>query len=77
MYKTLEVLEKAKENALYTDEDYEGVVEDNFTPEENQFYVILGDDNVYEIHGNLVEKLFQMTDFTKDESVKRFSRQLR
>ncbi|XMB66376.1 GTPase ObgE [Mycoplasmatota bacterium zrk1] len=77
LYKTLEVLERAKEVDLYSEEEFEGIVEYNFTKEDSTFSILLADDNVYEIHGDLVEKLFKMTDFSKDQSVKRFSRQLR
>ena len=35
------------------------------------------DDDVYELSGNKLKLIFERTDFTKDEAVKRFARQLR
>ena len=35
------------------------------------------DDGVFNITGVPLRKIFEMTDFTKDQSVKRFSRQMR
>ncbi len=55
----------------------EGIKEYTFTPETDSFEVVLGADNVYEVRGQQVEKLLQMTDFGKDLAVKRFARQLR
>ncbi len=77
LYKVLNVLEKAKQQSIYDDDNFENVVEYNFTKEESKFFVDLADDNVFEVRGEMVEKLLEMTDFTKDESVKRFARQLR
>ncbi|XMB87381.1 GTPase ObgE [Mycoplasmatota bacterium WC44] len=77
LYKTMETLENARKLDLYADEDFDGVVEYNFTPDEIKFNIVLADDNVFVVEGPMVEKLLKMTDFTKDQSVKRFSRQLR
>jgi len=77
LYKVLEELETAKEQDLYKDTDYEGVVDYTFNPSEDKFEISLADDGVYEVTGEIVEKLLQMTDFTKEQSVKRFARQLR
>ncbi|MFT4412781.1 GTPase ObgE [Fredinandcohnia humi] len=45
--------------------------------EENDFVISRESDGTFVISGDKVEKLFKMTDFTRDESVKRFARQLR
>ncbi|KGA98082.1 GTPase CgtA [Alkalihalobacillus alcalophilus ATCC 27647 = CGMCC 1.3604] len=44
---------------------------------EVSFIVSRGDDGAYELSGAELERLFKMTDFTHDESIKRFARQLR
>lgn len=77
LYKVSDELERAKEIEFLNQEEIEGVVEYNFTPEDKKFTIELGDDNVFEVRGDMVEKLLQMTDFTHDQSIKRFSRQLR
>jgi GTPase len=48
-----------------------------FTPPSEAFEIHLGPDNVYEVRGENVEKLMQMTDFAKPQNAKRFARQLR
>lgn len=77
LYKVADTLETAKQIDLYDEDDYEGVVEYNFTAEEKKFTIELDSDNVFVVKGEMVEKLFKMTDFSKDQSVKRFGRQLR
>lgn len=77
LYKTMDLLEKTKEIDLYGEEDYEQVVEYTYTPDEEVFTIVKADDGVYEVTGVPLRKIFDMTDFTKDQGVKRFSRQLR
>lgn len=45
--------------------------------EEKDFVITRESDGSFVISGERVEKLFKMTDFTRDESAKRFARQLR
>ncbi len=45
--------------------------------EEKPFSISRDRDGTFVISGKRVERLFQMTDFSRDESVRRFSRQLR
>ncbi|PWA10718.1 GTPase ObgE [Pueribacillus theae] len=45
--------------------------------EEKGFSITRADDGAFVISGPNVERLFKMTDFSRDESVRRFSRQLR
>ncbi len=44
---------------------------------EQDFIITRDPDGVFVLSGEKIEKLFKMTDFTHDESVRRFSRQLR
>ncbi|GAB4073309.1 GTPase ObgE [Barrientosiimonas marina] len=48
-----------------------------FEPEETPFEITRDSDGAFVLSGGRLEKLFKMTDFTKDEGVQRFSRQLR
>ncbi|QMS85797.1 GTPase ObgE [Candidatus Xianfuyuplasma coldseepsis] len=77
MYKTMDLLEQTKHIDLYNDADYDEVVEYTFTPDEEVFHIELEADGVYQVTGKPLRKIFEMTDFTKDQSVKRFSRILR
>ncbi len=77
LYKTMDLLEKTKATDLYNKEDYEEVVEYKFTPDEEVFKIHKGDDGVYDVTGVPLRKIFDMADFSKDQGIKRFSRQLR
>ncbi|WP_181349709.1 GTPase ObgE [Thalassobacillus sp. CUG 92003] len=41
------------------------------------FHITRADDGAYVVYGEKIEKLFKMTDLTHDESIQRFSRQMR
>lgn len=45
--------------------------------EQDEFFITRDPDGSYVVSGEKVERLFKMTDFSRDESVRRFSRQLR
>jgi len=45
--------------------------------DERQFYITRDPDGSFVLSGEGIEKLFKMTDFSRDESVHRFSRQMR
>lgn len=77
LYKTADLLEQTPRFDLYSEQDMDEVVEYTFTPDDKLFDVRLSEDNVYEVTGKGLEKMFLMTDFSKDQSVKRFARQLR
>ncbi len=77
LYKTMDLLEITKPFDLYEDSVYEDVVEYTFEADETLFEIKLADDGVYEVTGKPLRKIFDMTDFSKDQSVKRFSRILR
>jgi GTPase len=46
-------------------------------PDPRKYFISRDDDGAYVLTGNEIEKLFKMTDFSRDESIKRFARQLR
>lgn len=77
VYKTADLLDQTGRFDLYDETDYEEVVEYTFEKDEDIFDIKLADDGVYEVFGGPLRKIFDMTDFSKDQSVKRFSRQLR
>jgi len=45
--------------------------------EQDEFHITRDPDGTFVVSGEKIEKLFKMTDFSRDESVKRFARQLR
>ncbi|WLD92229.1 GTPase ObgE [Alkalihalobacillus sp. AL-G] len=45
--------------------------------EEQPFIITREDDGTFVVSGGKIERLFKMTDFSRDESVRRFSRQMR
>ncbi|AIO19188.1 GTPase ObgE [Candidatus Izimaplasma bacterium HR1] len=77
LYKTMDLLENTKRFDLYDDEDYDQVVEYTFEANEELFEIHKGDDGIFDVTGIPLRKMFDMTDFSKDQSVKRFSRILR
>ena len=77
LYKTADLLDDTKRFDLYEDDDFERVVEYTFEANEELFVITRSEDGVYDVTGGPLRKIFEMTDFTKDQSVKRFSRQLR
>lgn len=77
VYKSADLLDVTKRFDLYDDGDYDDVVEYIFEKDEIFFNVVLGEDGIYEVSGEPLKKLFNMTDFKRDQSVKRFARQLR
>ncbi|SFM05399.1 GTP-binding protein [Gracilibacillus orientalis] len=58
-------------------EDVEDRVVYRFEKEEKAFSITRDPDGAYVLYGEKIEKLFKMTEFSRDESVQRFSRQLR
>ncbi len=77
LYKAMDILEVTDEFLLYEDDNIEDIVEYSFTPEEASFRIVEAEDGVFEVKGEQVEKMLKMTDFTHDQSVKRFARQLK
>lgn len=57
-------------------EDGQGAVY-KFAEKEPKFEIMRDDDGAFVVKGAAVERLFRMTDFNRDESVRRFARALR
>ena len=76
LYETANLLDNTEEFKIYGDEDYDNYVSYVFKGEGKPFEIELVN-GFYQITGEKVRKLFEMTDFTKEDTVKRFARQLR
>ncbi|ALX48197.1 GTPase ObgE [Lentibacillus amyloliquefaciens] len=61
-----EEIEKSEEQVVY-----------RYQKEETPFTITRDPDGAYVLSGAKLERLFKMTDFTKDEAIQRFARQLR
>lgn len=77
LYEIADLLDKTEYFDLYDEDDFDDLVTYTFTPEDKLFEITRDDDGVYVVTGKGLEKIFKMTDFSKEQSVKRFSRQLR
>ena len=74
MYKTYEMLKQAPKIEKVEDETVKLY---KYEAEGPAFELNVTEDNVFELTGNKLRLLFERTDFTKDDAVKRFARQLR
>ena len=72
-------IEQTPEFPLLADTEDDGVhhVLYKHEAEQKEFAITRDPDGVFVLSGDAVEKLFKMTDFSRDESVRRFARQLR
>ncbi|MDD3170977.1 MAG: GTPase ObgE [Bacilli bacterium] len=76
LYKIADTLdiENAKKSIVTISDE---IVEYKFKPKEIPFIIEKSDDGVYNVSGPEVKKLFDITDFNRDENVKLFSRKIR
>lgn len=74
---TADLLEVTPEFLLYDEEMEEDVVHYGFQSDEPEFSIDRDPDATWILSGEKIEKLFQMTNFDHDETVMRFTRQLR
>ncbi|PLR93729.1 GTPase ObgE [Bacillus sp. T33-2] len=80
LFAVADLLEHTPEFPLFEEEEEEtGVnrVVYRHEGEQKDFVITRDPDGSYVISGDTVERLFKMTDFSRDESVRRFARQLR
>lgn len=75
--KIADQLEKAPEFPLFSEEANSERVVYRFEGKKEPFQITRADDGAFVLSGEEVEKLFKMTDFSREESVRRFARQLR
>jgi GTP-binding protein len=78
LFAIADLIEKTPEFPLYPQEE-EAVhrVVYKLEKEEPPFHITRDDDGSFILSGEKIEKLFKMTDFSREESVRRFARQLR
>ena len=74
---TAELLDKTPEFLLYDESDMEEEAYYGFGEEEKAFEINRDDDATWVLSGEKLMKLFNMTNFDRDESVMKFARQLR
>ena len=74
---TAELLDKTPEFLLYDESDMEEEAYYGFDEEEKAFEISRDDDATWLLSGEKLMKLFNMTNFDRDESVMKFARQLR
>ncbi|WP_240376448.1 GTPase ObgE [Bacillus piscicola] len=72
-----DLVETTPEFPLYDEEEKEKRVVYRYEEKEKPFTLSRDDDGAFVISGKEIEKLFKMTDFSRDESVRRFSRKMR
>ncbi|MGM9969610.1 MAG: GTPase ObgE [Anaeroplasma sp.] len=76
LYKIADTIENTPEFSIF-EEDEIDVVEYGYKEEEKFFNIELQSDGVYNVTGEKLKKLFEMTDFDSDTGRFRFARQLR
>ncbi|MBE2939149.1 GTPase ObgE [Anoxybacillus flavithermus] len=78
LFAIADLLETTPEFPLYPQEE-EAIhrVVYKLEKEEVPFHITRDDDGTFILSGEKIEKLFKMTDFSREESVRRFARQLR
>ncbi len=77
IHQTADRLDEVRRDALYDKDDFEETVVYEFKGMEKPYTINRADDGIYEIGGEGLKRIFEMTDFSKDQSIKRFARQLR
>ncbi|MBM7660669.1 GTP-binding protein [Bacillus mesophilus] len=78
LFAVADLLDQTEEFPLYVEEDTTDTrVVYKHEADPRKFFISRADDGAYVLTGAEIEKLFKMTDFSRDESIKRFARQLR
>ena len=77
LFKIADLLETTPEFPLEDQEDEETHILYKHEAQEIPFEISRDDDGAFVISGPQIEKMFKMTNFTRDESIRRFSRQMR
>jgi GTPase len=62
---------------IYKESDPEDEVIYRYEPKDTQFEVVRVGESTFEVKGNLIERLLQMTNFGNEESVKQLARRMR
>lgn len=75
LFKIADLLDEIPENETIM--DHEEVIVYEYKEEKQPFHITRDSAGTYVLTGDDLERLFKMTDFTQEESVQRFARQLR
>lgn len=73
----LEQIPKDRFETLNEEEQTDERVIYKFEKDDDTLHITRDPDGAYVISGKTIEKIFKMTDFNRDESVRRFARQMR
>lgn len=76
LFAVADLLEQIPKEELYEEKTEERILY-KFEKKEEPFQITRDPDGAFVLSGEKIEKLFKMTDFTRDESIQRFSRQMR
>ena len=71
-----DILDETKETSLYEEDEIESHILYKFQKEE-PYTITKVEDDLFEISGKEIERIFKMTKFTSDEAVRRFAKKLR
>ena len=76
LFKVADKLDEIPKNYKPIEEKEERVIY-RYEKQEEAFHITRDPDGAYVLYGAKIEKLFKMTDFSRDESAQRFARQMR
>lgn len=77
LYKIADILETAPYISIYEEDEFYENRYLELEEDKPKFEINLDDDGVYVVTGEVIERLFKMTNFDNHESVRRFSKMLR
>ncbi len=77
LYKIADILESAPYYSLYEEDEFLGTKLYEMKDDIPQFEINRDSDGSYVVTGDIIERLFKMTNFDNHESVRRFSKMLR
>lgn len=79
LFEIADLLEVTPEFSLHEiqDEESDATVLYKHTKTSDDFVITRDDDGAFVLSGNTIERLFKMTDFSREDGIRRFARQLR
>ncbi len=77
LYKIADLLAVTKPFSLFEEDELEQTVTYEYKKEEPIFYIEKDKDGVYNVKGDKLYRIFEMTNFNSESSINRFARQLR
>ena len=79
LFEIADLLEVTPEFSLQemADEQSDATVLYKHTKQSDEFAITRDDDGAFVLSGNTIERLFKMTDFSREDGIRRFARQLR